>query len=491
MTIESGFDRSIEVESSLFSSILRRRKRVVLAFAAVITLATVALTMRQTRIYAATSAVVVDTPLGQPSSVAPNMATEAQVARSLAVARVVIDELHLHISPRRLVDPLSVHVPVDSDVLEFTYASPQPKVAQTGAQSFAKAYLTLRRNQLKSQILAQSASIEDRIRFLTTRLSALRANIRRERSEDGAILRAQANALTAQIGLLQQKLADVSASTTVSAGATLGPAPLPESPARPRTMLNAAVALFAGLLLGFAVAAAQEYAYDRIRGPKELQARLGVLVLGLIPASGRKRDRTDATGLITIGDPGSFGAEAFRRLRTNFLSAARDAGARSVLVTSAHPREGKTSVAANLAVALAAAGKRVVLVSADLRRPTLEEMFGVTGGVGFVDVLRDSVSLSDALRDSGVENLRLCGGGSRSSVPVVMAGPGAYGRSPVAALARSSGLTPSGPAELIGSDRAARVIEEIARDLADFVLVDAPPLLAVAVRVASFAPRSR
>jgi len=129
---------------------------------------------------------------------------------------------------------------------------------------------------------------------------------------------------------------------------------------------------------------------------------------------------------------------------------------------------------------LAAAGKRVVLVSADLRRPTLEEMFGVTGGVGFVDVLRDSVSLSDALRDSGVENLRLCGGGSRSSVPVVMAGPGAYGRSPVAALARSSGLTPSGPAELIGSDRAARVIEEIARDLADFVLVDAPPLLAVA-----------
>jgi capsular exopolysaccharide synthesis family protein len=141
-----------------------------------------------------------------------------------------------------------------------------------------------------------------------------------------------------------------------------------------------------------------------------------------------------------------------------------------VLVSSAHPREGTTFVTANLAVALAASGRSVVLVSANVRRPALEEIFRVSGDVGLLDVLLDSVDLSDALRDSGIDNLRLLEGSSA-----------------LAATALSSGSTPRGAAEILGSSRASDVIDELARDFADFVLVDAPPLLAVA-DAAAFAP---
>jgi polysaccharide biosynthesis transport protein len=456
-----------EAEPSLLSSILRKRKRVVVVITAVAVFAAVVLTMRQTPIYETTSAVVVETPPSQSAAGGPNMATEAQVARSLAVARIVRRDLHLHVSPSTLANTLSVRVPVDSDVVQFTYSSPQPEVAQKRAQSFADAYLALRRDQLKTQLAASAASIDGRIRFLTNRSSALGRQISRATREQAAILRAQRNALTTQIGTLQQKIADLnSVSTSASPGAVVTSAPLPLSPSHPRIGVNAALAVFIGLLLGVAVAAAQEYGDDRLRGGSDLKARFGAPVLGSIPAGGPEQNGDGPLTPITLRAPGSDDAEAFRRLRTNFLAAASDVGATSVLVTSAEPSAQKTSVAANLAVALAAAGKRVVLISADERPPTLEEQFGVPEGVGFFQCLRDSMNIA---RDSGVENLWLCGSGLSE-----VGTEGFNGNSRA-----SVDVTRTPAAELAASDRAGRAIEAFAEDF-EFVIVDAPPLLAVA-----------
>lgn len=449
-------------QSPLLLSILRRRKRIVFGVAALVLLATVVLTMRETPIYAATAAVVVETPRSEAPTASPNMATEAQVARSLAVARIVADDLDLDIAPTRLVADLSVDVPVDSDVLKFTYSNPQPEVAQTRAQSFAEAYLALRREQLERQRVASRESIENRIESLAATLSVLRARIRSESSTTSVqVLQAQADAVATQIGTLQQKLAEVNGyDTTSSGGAVLGDVVLPESPTRPNMTLNALVALFVGLLLGIAVAAAREYTDDRIRDEKDVEARLGAPVFASIPTARPKRGAPRAPPLIMLGESRSSRAEAFRRLRTNFLSAANDAGVRSVLVARGDANESETAVGVNLAVALAATGKQVVLVSADLRRASLEEAFGATVGPGFADVLLDAGSVTEALRDSGIENLRLL-----------------EGASPLDGLAASSGSTLSGAAELLGSDRAARAIEEL-EQLADFVVIEAPPLLA-------------
>jgi capsular polysaccharide biosynthesis protein/MinD-like ATPase involved in chromosome partitioning or flagellar assembly len=452
-------------QQSLFASILKKRKRVVLVTAAVTTLVAVAISMLQTKVYEATSAVVVQTPPWQSAPAEPNMATETQVARSLGVARLVRDNLGLDVSPSQLLGQLSVRVPVDSDVLKLTYSSPHPSVAQARALAFAQAYVDVRRSQFEHQVLASASSITGQIGVLTKQLSTLRRQVQESTGQNKAILRAQRDALTTQIGLLQQKLANVSSgATTFAPGSILGPVPLPRSPARPNLVLNTLVALFAGLLLGFGIAALKERRDDRVRSVRDVLAHLGVPVLGEIPISTRVNGAA-AGSLLAVGAPGSEGVGDLRRLRANFVAAATNASARSVAVTSIDSQDRATAVAANLAVALATTGKRVVLLSAVQRPARLEEIFSVPAHVGFLDVLAGRVPIRAAVCDSGIDNLWLCTTGSANGARAARNGRVA---GPVTASEDTW--------ELLGSDRAAHVIQSLAA-MADFILVDTPPLL--------------
>ncbi len=158
-----------------------------------------------------------------------------------------------------------------------------------------------------------------------------------------------------------------------------------------------------------------------------------------------------ANPLVTISNPRSPVAEAYRSLRTNLEFSGLDRPLRSMVVTSAGPEEGKSTTLANLAVALAQAGKRVILVDCDLRRPSLHEAFGVRNSVGMTDLMRDeSLMANPPFQDTPVPNLKLL----------------------------TSGQLPPNPAELLGSRR----MEEIVACLlgqADIVLFDAPPIIAV------------
>jgi succinoglycan biosynthesis transport protein ExoP len=452
------------VGPSIFSAVLRRRKRIVLGLAALVVVATVAFTARQTKIYASTASVVVQGPPGQAPAAGPNMATEVQVAGSLAVAQVVVDQEHLDMTARELRADLSTHVPVDSQVLQFTYSSTQPKLAQERAEAFADAYLAFRHTQLEDQSLASAASLQRRIETLTKRLSDLQATFPSLSEQRLAVARAQANAQATQIGLLEQKLGDINTASNF-AGTRLGPAPYPKSPARPRMLVNIVAALFAGLLLGFGVGAAREYADGRIRSREDLGSRLGAPVLSSIPTRRRVRAAAAAGGLITLREPDSVEAEAFRGLRANLLFATSHIGARSVLITSADVDQGNTWVAANLAVALAAGGKRVVLVSADLRRPCLQMAFGTEPNATLFDVLMRSVDLHDAVHGTPVAGLAFVEGRSKSSHSL-----------------SSSELAVA--ADLADTATARRLVRELASDTADIVLVCAPPLMARADTIA-------
>ncbi|MCL6581092.1 MAG: CpsD/CapB family tyrosine-protein kinase [Firmicutes bacterium] len=142
--------------------------------------------------------------------------------------------------------------------------------------------------------------------------------------------------------------------------------------------------------------------------------------------------------------------ESYRALRTNLRFLAAERPIRSVLVTSPRPQEGKTLVSGNLALTLADAGYKVVLVDGDLRRAQVHRMFGLDGRAGLTNVLAADASVGEVVREVGVPNLR-----------VVPAGP-----------------QPPNPAELLGSMRMARVLEELALQ-ANIVVVDSPPVLAV------------
>jgi len=233
--------------------------------------------------------------------------------------------------------------------------------------------------------------------------------------------------------------------------------------------LNIILALFVGLLLGFALAAVREYLDDRIRGISDLQSRLGAPVLAVVPAVGQNEQGIAAYEL-PVFEPSSGAAEAFRRLRANVVVAADNSASRSLAVTSVGSEDPGTVVAAQLGVVLAATGRRVILVSTRTGEPSLEGLFGVPDEVGFLDAIAGEVPVEQVVHGSGFENLVVC---SRGSGPTFGAEVRAdlNGRSPVAAGPRRL------PGDLLASDRAGRVISRLS-SMADFVVVDVPPLLA-------------
>jgi len=160
-------------------------------------------------------------------------------------------------------------------------------------------------------------------------------------------------------------------------------------------------------------------------------------------------DRTST--LITITNPRSPISEAYRTLRTNLEFTSLDKPIRSMVVTSAAPEEGKSTTLANLAVAVAQAGRKVILVDCDLRRPSLHQIFDARNTPGFTDMMRDDALMSKPpLQETGVPNLYLLPGGT----------------------------LPPNPAELLGSRRMSEVIAALLQH-AEMVLFDAPPVIAV------------
>ena len=155
--------------------------------------------------------------------------------------------------------------------------------------------------------------------------------------------------------------------------------------------------------------------------------------------------------LITVADPRSPVSEAYRTLRTNLDFSSLDKPIKTMLVTSAGPGEGKSTVLANLAVTTAQAGRKVILVDCDLRLPTLHNIFDLKNDVGLTTMVVDDAAMeSPPLRDTGVESLQLV----------------------------SSGPLPPNPSELLGSRRMEEIIAALL-ERADVVLFDAPPVVAV------------
>jgi polysaccharide biosynthesis transport protein len=218
----------------------------------------------------------------------------------------------------------------------------------------------------------------------------------------------------------------------------------PVSPNKPRNLL---LAILEGCALALGLVFLFEYIDNRIKSPEEIKRYLDLPFLGLVPALDAKH--TAANALISAEAPAPF-AEAFRAVRTNVLFSSTEEGGRSVVVTSTAPSEGKTLVATNLAVTLAHASQRVLLVDGDMRKPRVHEVFGQPRVPGLSNVLVGNAKASEAVRPGPVANLWLL----------------------------PSGVTPPNPAELLASQRFKALIATLQAHF-DWVIVDSPPALAV------------
>ncbi len=256
-----------------------------------------------------------------------------------------------------------------------------------------------------------------------------------------------ANAITEVFPTLVKRLD--SSSTATESLVDVSPTRLavtPQAPISPRTKLNLVLGLLVGLGLGVGLSVLRNTLDRTVKGKDDAQASARAPVLTVVG------DDPEATQhrLITH-DAFSPRAESFRQLRTNIRFLSVDHRLSSLVVTSAVAGEGKTTTACNLAIALAQAGESVVLIDADLRRPTVSDVFGLSSGVGLTSVLLGDLPIDEALQ-SWNEDLPL---------RVLSAGP-----------------LPPNPSELIGSTRMASLISSLTAGGVTVVL-DSPPLLPV------------
>lgn len=447
---------SIELRDYL--AVLRRRKWSILVVTMLILTFSLVFSFRQTPLYEGDARMLVR---GVPTDSSgfvppPNLETEAEIVTSEPVALRVIEKLDLALDPTALIDNAEVEQVAEmSHVLRLSYSSADPTMARDVPNALAEEYIAYKREQALEVLEVGVEAIENQIESVQQRLADVTEEIDERGNRGDALattLESERSTLLARLGILQQRLDDYQGRrpTNLAGGEIIEPATLPASPTSPDHIRNGILGLLLGLGLGVAAAFLRERLDDRLRGREDLERALQVPVLATVPkfsASSKK-----AREIVTISQPRSSSSEAYRSLRTNlqFLSVQQEL--RSVLVTSASAGEGKTSTTINLAVAFAQAGKRVVLVSADLRRPTLESYFGLPNDEGLTTwLMAADRELWGLIRDPGIDNLRVI----------------------------SSGPIPPNPAELLASPRLTTFVELLEGN-ADLVLIDSPPVLAVA-----------
>jgi capsular exopolysaccharide synthesis family protein len=224
------------------------------------------------------------------------------------------------------------------------------------------------------------------------------------------------------------------------------PAKVPSEPSAPNTRQNLLVGLMLGLILGIGAAVMRGVLDNRIRTEADLRAITDAPLLGAIRFDPDSMKRP----LLTQTAPQGPRAESFRQLRTNLQFANVSGRARTVLVTSSLPGEGKSTTAANLAIALAQAGQAVCLMDADLRRPMVGEYLGLDRSLGLTTALVGAADLDSLLQPWGDDNLYIL----------------------------ASGQIPPNPSELLGSDQMKDLVVQLENTF-DAIVIDAPPLLPV------------
>jgi polysaccharide biosynthesis transport protein len=370
--------------------------------------------------------------------------TEAELARVPEVARRAIARARVrNLTPSDLLESSSVSASASSDFVRFAVTQQDPAIARRLATAYARAFTSYRHDLDTQEFARAQAAVQRRIESLETaglKGSAVYRSLRQK----------------------ERQLTSLEALRTPTAVVV-------EEPDRttkvgPQTARNGMIGLALGLVLGLVLAFLRDAVDTRVRSVDAIRDRLGLRLLGSLPAPPRKLQKEHRLAMMAA--PMSHDAELFRSLRASVDFANVDSRARTIMVTSAVEGEGKTITVANLAVALARAGRRVVLVDFDLRGPALHGLFNLDQQPGLIDVELGDAELEDALRPVPLT------GGAENGLPIRREGK-------LEVLPAGHTLQDPDWAALA----VARILEGV-QDRADLVLIDAAPLLPVGDAIA-------
>jgi len=231
------------------------------------------------------------------------------------------------------------------------------------------------------------------------------------------------------------------------------------SPVKPKKTLNIILAIITGLAGGIGLAFFMDYLDNSIKSPHDVEKRLGLPIFGRIPYVPankpeflRTRDliHSNPAGLITLESAKSITAESFRSLRTNLQFAVVEKKSKIIHFTSPEASEGKTTIAANLAITLALMGSKTLIIDMDLRKPKIHHIFGIDKEPGIIHLLARKAALQEVVKNPGIEYL--------SVIPV--------------------GIIPPNPSELLNQQNLGDVLNGLRKDY-DYIVIDSPPVLPV------------
>jgi len=350
------------------------------------------------------------------------------------------------------VDPKTITAkPVaNTQLINISAESTDPKLAADIANNlvfvFAEQVQSLQSERYSASemsLQAQMTDIENKIKGANDQLTTTTDLAEKDRLETMI-----ANYSQTYAGLLQSyeevRLAEAQTRSSI---VQVEPAALPIKPVRPILLINISVAALVGAILAGGLIIGVDMLNDTVKTPEEISSKLGLPVLGVI--SHYKNNGTP----ITEAQPLSPISEAFRTLRTNvqYSGASMDMPIHSIMVTSAMPGEGKTSVLVNLGVVLAQKGLRVLLIDADLRRAALHNRLDLENYYGLSQIfVQPELGMDGSLQSTRIKGLSVI----------------------------TSGDSPPNPSELLGSQLMGSILEELETQF-DIILIDTPPALAV------------
>ncbi len=382
----------------------------------------------------------------------------SDMARREPVLRAALEALNLTWDWGVLQASVTSRVVPGTQMLEIAVLDTEPDRSQALTEEIAHQLILMSANTTNPEIINEQQYIQQQIKDLRANIDTAKTEIQ---TLDNTIAQAatvrqiqeartRQDSLRAQVSTWQATYAQLSTTLQSSAINNLSIV----EPARygiqvgSSTTMNVLMAAAIGLVLSVGAAFLLEYLDDSLKSSEDVNRALGLPTLGRV-GSIEGDDYPDK--LITIHQPRSPTAEAYRMLRTNLQFSSVDQSLQTLTVTSASPGEGKSLTAANLAIVIAQSGVRVLLVDADLRRPAQHEIFGIENNGGLTALLvKNPPSLSEVLQSSALEQLKIL----------------------------TTGAIPPNPSELLGSKRMLNVLEAAKQEF-EMIIFDSPPILAV------------
>ncbi|NPV60691.1 MAG: polysaccharide biosynthesis tyrosine autokinase [Actinobacteria bacterium] len=358
-------------------------------------------------------------------------------------------------SVEELKDGVKVERAQNTNAFEIAVSNKDPLLARDIAQAYAEEYILNRQLSAIKQISDARKEVWNRITELETQIADIAQEAKQYTRENiPPELEAEASQAVSLWATLYEKYMSLRiAEALQQRGLEIIEPAEAGIKVSPRTTRNGILALFLGLILGVGLAFLVDYLDDTLKTREDFERGYGVSIIGEIAKATFAGD--EEREVVYFTQPDSTAAEGYRNLRTNLQFLNLDGTTRLIMVTSASPEEGKTSVSANLGAALSEMGRKVLVVEADLRRPVLSKFLVEKQPKGLTSVIMGAAELGEAIVTTGNDNFH-----------VLMSGP-----------------KPPNPAELVSSQAMQELLRRL-REEYDYVIVDAPPVLAVSDAIA-------